>query len=104
MANCLTYYVDLPAVHALQNRYGSTLEQLSVETRLHVIATLACAAAAVEQDGITERLDIALLDVYPSADNELLELLRELDAELGSWGEATALVSAIAESLCYASV
>lgn len=100
----LTDFVDLPAVHALQNCYGGQLQQLSIETRLHVMATLSCAAAAVEQDGITERLDIALLDVYPSAENELLELLRELDAELGSWGEATALVSAIAESLCFASV
>jgi hypothetical protein len=100
----LTYFVDLPSIHALQNRYGNQLQQLSVETRLHIMATLACAAAAVEQDGITERIDIALLNVYPSATAELLEYLRALDAELGSWGEATALVGAISSSLAYASV
>lgn len=100
----LTYYVDLPSIHAMQNHYGSTLQRLSIEARLHVMATLSCAAATVEQDGVTERLDIALLEVYPSADAQLLEHLRALDAELDRWEEATALVGAIASSLAYANV
>ncbi|MBD2261394.1 hypothetical protein [Pseudanabaena sp. FACHB-2040] len=104
MANCLTYYLDLPSVQALQQRYGSTLQHLTVETRLHLMAALAYAASAVQQDGISERLDIALLDAYPTADSELLTLVQQLDEELTSWGEAVTLVNAIAESLCYASV
>lgn len=102
MANCLTHSIDLPAVQALQQRYGSQLQKLEAAASLHLMAALALVAAAVHQDGLSERLDVVLADLYPAADSELLAILQQLDQQMTAWGEAAALAGAIAESLCFA--
>lgn len=100
----LSHYLDTPAVQDLQERYGSSLQGMDIEVRLHLMQALTSAAAAVQQHGISENLSNLILDIYPSAEASLLGLLMRLDAEMTSWGEAVALVNAIAESLCYVSV
>lgn len=99
MTGILTSQVNLPACCALEAQYGPQLQRLDTSTRLHLVATLACAAAAVEQDGLSEFLDVALLDVFPDAPDQLLQLLRELDGQLPGWCEAAALAGAIASNL-----
>lgn len=97
----LTHYVDLLAVHALQNRYGNQLQQLDTSTRLHLAGVLAAAAAGVEKYGATEQLDVALAAVHPVADAELLGHLRQLDGELTDWREAITLAAGMATHLGY---
>ena len=97
----LSYYYDTPAVQALQQRYGNQLQLLDISTRLHIVGVLAAAAAGAEKYGVTERLDLALSEVYPVADAELLGHLQQLDGELTHWREAITLAAGMASHLSH---
>lgn len=99
MQKTMTYYAQTPAIDSLCAKYGSFWQGLSTIERLHIASAIAESLMHIETDLLNTLMKDCSIDVivanrgFEFEDNtEVIQLLKQLDAELDPPKSANLLI------------